>query len=533
MRFAGILRFELAYQLRRAWPWLSMAVLVVFALLNTRVAIVPVTLPEDFILNSPFIIAAVTVFSCQIWLLLAPAVSGEAAARDVHTGMYPLVYASPVGKAEYLGGRFLAALLLQCLILLGVQLGSLLAVHGPGANPDVVGPFRPAAYLAAYGFIALPNALIATTMQFSAALLTGRPMAAYVGSFALFFLSYPVTLFLYVSKLAKPEIAKLSDPIGVFAIMNEMMSNWTIVEKNVRMFTLDGSMLINRLVWIGISLLVLAVVYLRFRFAHRTAGDPLSRLLRRLRGTTPASDPAAPARMAIAVPRVRGSFGLATRLHQTLAIARSSFRAIATSLPGLFLLAAYPAMLVFIMVVELQQWGVPLLPKTVEIVSRYLTFPVTDPINYLVMAPLLVVFFAGELVWRERDARLDESVDATPVPEWVLFHGKYLGLALVLVALTTMMTMAGVVTQTIRGYHDFELARYVTLLFGFQLPDYLLFAMLALAIQVVVDHKYLGQLAALVAYLALIFADVLGIELADHVVIGNGSFVSLKQRGLL
>ena len=28
-------------------------------------------------------------------------------------------------------------------------------------------------------------------------------------------------------------------------------------------------------------------------------------------------------------------------------------------------------------------------------------------------------------------------------------------------------------------------------------------------------------------------ADVLGIELADHVVIGHGSFVSLKQRGLL
>ena len=28
-------------------------------------------------------------------------------------------------------------------------------------------------------------------------------------------------------------------------------------------------------------------------------------------------------------------------------------------------------------------------------------------------------------------------------------------------------------------------------------------------------------------------ADVLGIELADHVVIGRGSFVSLKQRGLL
>src|SRR5512132_3925828 len=109
-----------------------MAVLAVFAFFSTRVAIVPVTLPQDFILNSPFIIASVTVFSCQIWLLLAPVVAGEAAARDVHVGMYPLTYTSPINKREYLGGRFLAAFVVHALILLGVQLGSLLAAYAPG-----------------------------------------------------------------------------------------------------------------------------------------------------------------------------------------------------------------------------------------------------------------------------------------------------------------------------------------------------------------------------------------------------------------
>ena len=104
MKLWGIFRFELAYQLRRPWPWLAFAILVVFALLNTSVGIMPVTLPQDFILNSSFIITAVTVLSCQIWLLVAPPVSGEAAARDVHTRMYPLVYTTPISKLEYLGG---------------------------------------------------------------------------------------------------------------------------------------------------------------------------------------------------------------------------------------------------------------------------------------------------------------------------------------------------------------------------------------------------------------------------------------------
>ena len=63
----------------------------------------------------------------------------------------------------------------------------------------------------------------------------------------LFFFSYPVTFVLYFSPLQK--LALLADPIGVMAIMNEMMSNWTIVEKNVRMFTLEGPMLLNRAIW--------------------------------------------------------------------------------------------------------------------------------------------------------------------------------------------------------------------------------------------------------------------------------------------
>ena len=77
MKLLGIFRFELAYQMRRPWPWLCMAVLVVFVFMSTRVGVVPVTLPQDFILNSPFIITIVTVFSCQIWLLIAPAVAGR------------------------------------------------------------------------------------------------------------------------------------------------------------------------------------------------------------------------------------------------------------------------------------------------------------------------------------------------------------------------------------------------------------------------------------------------------------------------
>lgn len=45
-------------------------------------------------------------------------------------GIHPLTYTAPVSKAEYLGGRFFGALVLNALILLAVQVANLLARRG-------------------------------------------------------------------------------------------------------------------------------------------------------------------------------------------------------------------------------------------------------------------------------------------------------------------------------------------------------------------------------------------------------------------
>jgi ABC-type transport system involved in multi-copper enzyme maturation permease subunit len=512
----GIFRFELLYQIRRPWPWLAFVTLVVFAFFNTRIGILPVTLPQDFILNSPFIIAAVSVISCLVWLLVASVMAGDAAARDVQTGMHPLTYTMPVSKAEYLGGRFLAGFILNALVLLGVQIGSLLAVYAPGIDPEIIGPFRPAAYLAAYVFIALPNALIATTVQFSSALVSGRSMASYFGSIVLFFFTVPVPIFLYLVA-GQPKLALMADPVGLFAIMNAMMSEWTLVEKNVRMFTLEGPMLWNRLLWLGVAAATLAVLYGRFRFAHRTAlslspFDWLRSLRARALAPAPTPEGVAPARIAISVPRVRQSFGFPIHVRQALSIAGSSFRMIARSLAGLFLLIAYPAFVVLVLVMQSEHWGIRLLPRTGYVLSKYLTAPITFSADFRAIVPLLVIYFAGELVWRERDARLGETVDATSVPEWVLFLGKFLGLGLVLAALMVCLTLSGMLAQSIMGYHDYDVGRYLEILFGLQLPEYLLFAALAFLVHAVVNHKYVGTLVALIAYFLIIFSSMLGIE---------------------
>ena len=70
------------------------------------------------LLNSPLVIASTTVIGFLFWLFVGPSVAGDAASRDIESGLHPLSYSAPVGKFDYLAGRFLAAFALNALIML-------------------------------------------------------------------------------------------------------------------------------------------------------------------------------------------------------------------------------------------------------------------------------------------------------------------------------------------------------------------------------------------------------------------------------
>jgi ABC-type transport system involved in multi-copper enzyme maturation permease subunit len=507
MTFREIFRFEFAYQIRRASTWLCFVVLFVFAF-GMMVGSKPSD--DDVLQNAPFGIAFATVLGGAIWLLIAASVAGDAATRDVQTRMHPLMYTAPVSKAEYLGGRFLAAFVLNALMLLTVPAGILLGLYLPDVEASLLGPFRPAVYLTTYGFIALPFTFVATAIQFSLATLNRRPMASYLASVLLFITS----IFLLTASqfFGLWELTMLLDPVGIGSIVAYVGDTWTAIEKNTRLVGLEGALLANRLIWLAIAVGALWFTYLRFRLAH-PAGHTRRRLIRRRwNGQSTMSAGSNIARSApIIVPQVRQTFGFATHARQTLAIAWTSFWAIAKGWSGLVLLAAIATLMVAALPQNMELFGVPLLPRTGHVLT-FLTAPLKNPLTPWVIIPLLVVLYAGELVWRERDAGLSEITDAMPGSDWVLFLGKFLGLSLVLVAWMALLILAGVLVQVRMGYDEFEIGLYLRVLFGLQLFEYLLFALLALVVHTVVNQKYVGHLVALLALGFIGFASMFGVE---------------------
>ncbi len=510
MKFREIFRFEAAYQARRLTTWLFFVALIVIAFLFVRGNFLADALYADFYLNSPFVIATVTVFCSLFWLLVAAAVTGELATRDVATGMHPLTYTAPVSKVAYLGGRFLAAFVLNAVILLAVPVGVMLSVYTPGVDAAVIGPFRPVAYLTAFGIIALPNAFIGTAIQFAWATLGRRAIASYLGSVLLLFVAYG-GVFAVIYFLQRQDLAVLLDFFGQLYITSDLILGWTPMEKSTRLISLEGPLLWSRLLWVGVALATTAFTYVYFHFAHPTASPWWIRLTRPRQAQAPTpvgnDSPWSP----IAIPHVPRTFGFATYARQTCAITGASFRAIAKSPGGLVLLAAIAAIAVLLVPENMVNMGTPLLPRT-EYVLTFLTASLTNPFTPWVIIPLLIILYAGELVWREREAGLGEITDAAPVPEGVLFLGKLLGLGLLLLVWMALLTLAGVLIQVRLEYHTFEIGLYLRVLFGLQLPEYLLFAVLALVIQGLVNQKYIGHFVVLLAYVFIAFAAMLGVK---------------------
>ena len=94
------------------------------------------------------------------------------------------------------------------------------------------------------------------------------------------------------------------------------------------------------------------------------------------------------------------------------------------------------------------------------------TLPVTFWVLDLIRGTLylfvivVVTFYAGALVWKDTDERMDEIVDATPVPELDLLCHAPVTLVVMVMLIQVFALLSGVVVQAWHGYYRFQIGLY-------------------------------------------------------------------------
>jgi ABC-2 type transport system permease protein len=466
--FGKIAAFELRYQVRQPIFWI--AGLIFFLLVFGSVVIDQIQIGSggNVHKNSPAAIVQTTGIMTLFFMFVATAIVANVIVRDDDTGFGPIVRSTRIRKFDYLFGRFTGAFAAVCLSFLFVPAAIFVGSLMPWVDSETLGPNRLADYAFAYAWIALPSLFLVSAIFFALATATRSMMATYLGvaGFLVAFVAVNVVL----QDPEKLPLAALVEPFGLAAV--QLATRYfTAAESNTLTPAIEGALLYNRLIWTGVGAACLALAYAIFRFEVRSKGRKVE-----------VSTEPPPAH---AGPLPRPTFGAFTAWVQLTRRTRFEMGQVFKSpaFAVLLLLGLFNALGGLVLGGELN--GSALYP-----VTRWVIGQLNGSFTFIVM--IVAIYYAGELVWRERERKTHEIVDATAVPDWAFVAPKTLAILLVLFSMLVVSALAGVAVQLSKGFTDIQLAKY---LFWYIVPnaiDWTLIAVLAVFLQAVSPHKFIG-----------------------------------------
>jgi ABC-2 type transport system permease protein len=495
--FGKIAAFELRYQLRQPIFWIAGLIFFLLVFAATAVDVISIGSGGNVHKNSPRAIGDIMITMTVFFMFASTAFVANVVVRDDETGFGPIVRSTRIRKFDYLYGRFTGAFVAVALSFLFVPLAIVVGSMMPWVDPETMGPNNPAYYAFVYVFLALPGLFMVSSIFFALATATRSMMATYLGVAAF--------LVLYLSALAllndpdKAVLAAYADPFGG-AAWDLATRYFTASEANSALPPLDGPLLWNRLLWAPVSLAVLSIPWFAYRFEAKGG---------RVRKTAADADPPpAPRTAALPKPRPRDAAWpqLVERTRFEMGQVFKSPAFVVLLLIGLFNSAAG-----LLLGAELQ--GAALYPVTRWVIN-------TLEGSFTLVVIVISIYYAGELVWRERDRKTHEIVDATPAPDWTFIVPKTMALALVLFATLLVSALAGVAIQMSKGFFDIQMHKYVV---WYILPtalDWTLIAILAVFFQAISPHKFIGWGLMVIYLIASISLGRLGFE---HVLYSYGS----------
>ncbi len=405
------------------------------------------------LINSPLSISIYMGLLSSFTLFVMAAVFGQAICKDYLVNMDQIIFSTPLKTESYLMGRFLGALAFMFIISSSIALGIYLASILPFVLPSMVGSNHLSHYLLPMFTVALPNIFIFGSLFFLMGSKAKNMTAIYITA-VLLFLLWSVSGQL-LKDIDNKVIATLLDPLGLRAVF-ETFRYWSVDQQSSKHLLFESYYLWNRLFWLGLALAALISSILGFSKSAKTE-----------------------------------TAGAVQKAHVNVTINQYPPKANRPpDSPGVCWPAAFFRQLTFeinqsvksiyFLVIALAGVGYMFVTGT-QIGKIYgtNTYPVTYTIlevtggTFSLFILIILTLYIGEAVWRDRDTKIDQIIDALPTPNAVFLGAKYLALVLITTLLLTSVMFSGILIQLAFGYTNFEIGHYFTQLYLIELPHYL------------------------------------------------------------
>lgn len=480
-RFGVEASAEWRSQRRRPFVWLSLAAYFLLAAGDTAQAGWSAT--GGAWINGADAISTRAIIYSLLSVLVAAGVVGEPFARDRAHGVSGSVLTTGVERRALALGRFAVATAIVLasgfLFVPGVVVGAM----APGIPREFIGPFAPEHYGLALAAFVMPNFFLMCALVFAVSARTQSVAAGY-GAGVAFVAVWVTSRMLLGQDVLRHDVFTtyaLLDPFGGIASAEFAMGQ-TVAQNNTAFPPVRGLLVVNRLIWAGVAVGLVALGVAGFPTRERLARSPR----RRVR----------------AAPWLGRVTSWAPKGGATGRVFAWELRAVVRG-PGT---AVVLAMLV------LTLWW-----SAASAVTHRFSLPSTDLLVHNTgfyfdkILVLLVVWVAGDLIWRERTHRVDSMIDVLPTPDRAVYLGKLLALLTLVIAVWGVSIVVNVVYQALHGYYDFELWLHLTDSYAFKAPYYLFLGVLSLTVQILVRKRFVAMGLVLAVYLAEVLLDAVGV----------------------
>jgi ABC-2 type transport system permease protein len=475
-RFRAVTAFEIRAQAREP---LTTLYALVFGLLSLGYATssavelvsdrgsIPRTAPWALLLA----FGGLTAFGQVITTMIAT----TAMLRDEAQRTRGLVATSGLGARTWFTARVSAALLVMLAVYsampLGIVVGTIMS--GGDAGAALAGSAQ------AFAVITIPTVITVTVCLATAALLTQRVLGVLAAALALVGL-WQLSLALVGAGDTSAAIGALLDPFGNAPVL-AVTAGWSEWQRTALRVPFGGLLAANRALWFACSVGLMVFVL------RRHAPQAFAPTAPRSGGTRAVDAHKALARSTTAMMSVRRftaswmQYDGGWRIVTMLAVLNAVGNAMARPLDAAGQVPFAAALLL-----------------------------VTEHARLFLI--LLATVYAGELVWRERDVRVQQLVDALPVSRTALVLGRVQGLLLAQRSIVAPLSLAALVVATTRT----DIAGLASpqawstwaawSLFVLWIP-FLQLTVLSLTVHVLLDRKVAAHLLLITGWVMAVILD--------------------------
>lgn len=491
--FRKIFIFEVQNRLRRPAVYLYFAAALAFTIMTFATGSLPLGDKEH--INAPFVLALWCAGITMFMMLVSSSIMGEPLYRDIenNTKDYYLTY--PITKAGYFWGRYLGSfvfmLFIATSIIIGAYIGTKLGPAMGWKDAKEYGPNKLIYYLHPFLVMALPNLFFTSSLFFGLVALTRNVKVIYAGGILLF-LGYFISVF-FLQHTSNATVIINADPFGLSAV-RFVSSITTSADKNTMLFPVTGAFLANRLIWTGVGLVILVFTYVRFSFERFFSGK---------RDKAAIDDVVSKTKRALVLKAdisFTGSYNRKTLFN----LARVELTNIIRDNYFWIILLAGMGFLGFVFWLGMNDYGVAYFPRTVILMAIF-----NDVFPFFIF--FIIIFYTGETLHRDKITRYAFINDSLPPPNWVLNGSKLLALLVLGFGLSLVPLVTGLVVQTVKGFHQYNLSFFLMYVFTVIMPRFLEMVIFAYVVHVVINNKFVAHGVGVAIWVLVFFLNTTGI----------------------